>query len=133
MNRAKTLIYSIGSLYTSIVPCLILRGVGKSIADSPTLKHKILILNGTNDRETEGYSALDFVLTITEALNQSQWVESKQLGFFDARSQYEGYPLPCDKPLRPSKSILTEEERDHTSSKPSAFFTHMIYLTNSGV
>ncbi|KAG2227440.1 hypothetical protein INT45_007465 [Circinella minor] len=133
LNRAKTLIYSIGSLYTSIVPCLILRGIGKSIANSPTLKHKILILNGTNDRETEGYSALDFILTITEALNQSQWVESLQLEFFDARLEYEGYPLPTDKPLRPSKDILTENEKDHTSTKPSSFFTHMIYLTNSQI
>ncbi|KAI9265269.1 hypothetical protein BDA99DRAFT_481186 [Phascolomyces articulosus] len=129
LNRAKTLIYSIGSLYTSIVPCLILRGVGRSIANSTTLKHKILILNGTNDRETEGYSALDFILTITEALNQSQWVETQQLGFFDAKAQYEGYPLPIDKPLRPS-NIISEE---NTVSPPSAFFTHMIYLTNSRI
>ncbi|KAI9498868.1 hypothetical protein BDB00DRAFT_797022 [Zychaea mexicana] len=126
LTRAKTLIYSIGSLYTSIVPCLILRGIGQAVANSPSLKHKILILNGSNDRETEGYSALDFVQTITEALNQSQWVDTQQQGFFDAKAQYEGYPLPIDKPIRPS-IMLTKD----TVSPPSAFFTHMIYLTNS--
>ncbi|KAJ3285365.1 hypothetical protein HDU76_008150, partial [Blyttiomyces sp. JEL0837] len=32
---------------------------------------KILLLNGSQDRETEGYTALDFILAITDALNYS--------------------------------------------------------------
>ncbi|CAG8714972.1 15540_t:CDS:2, partial [Cetraspora pellucida] len=42
LSMKSALIYSIGSLYTSIMPCLILRGVGKAIAESTTLKRKIL-------------------------------------------------------------------------------------------
>ncbi|KAJ3006946.1 UNVERIFIED_CONTAM: hypothetical protein HDU68_003782 [Siphonaria sp. JEL0065] len=40
--------------------------------DTYTLtKSKILLLNGTHDRETETYTALDFILAITDTLNYS--------------------------------------------------------------
>ncbi|CAG8731762.1 20302_t:CDS:2 [Racocetra persica] len=71
LSMKLALIYSIGSLYTSIMPCLILRGVGKAIAESTTLKHKILILNGSNDRETDQFTALDFITTIVDGCNSS--------------------------------------------------------------
>ncbi|KAF0381909.1 UPF0052-domain-containing protein [Gigaspora margarita] len=67
----STLIYSIGSLYTSIMPCLILRGIGKEIAESTTLKYKILTLNGSNDRETDKFTALDFITAIVDGCNSS--------------------------------------------------------------
>lgn len=62
------------------MPCLALRGVAKGIAKSYSLKAKILLreswcsrallpspslikwtVNSKNDRETEGYTAVDFV------------------------------------------------------------------------
>ncbi|OAD71102.1 hypothetical protein PHYBLDRAFT_134721, partial [Phycomyces blakesleeanus NRRL 1555(-)] len=64
LSLKQTLVYAIGSLYTSIVPCLVLRNVGNTIAQSSSLKHKIFLLNGTNDRETGGYTALDFIATV---------------------------------------------------------------------
>ncbi|RHZ50873.1 hypothetical protein Glove_490g55 [Diversispora epigaea] len=67
----STLIYSIGSLYTSIMPCLVLKGAGKAIIESTTLKRKILILNGYNDLETDGYIASDFVKAIINGCNSS--------------------------------------------------------------
>ncbi|CAG8528675.1 4324_t:CDS:2 [Diversispora eburnea] len=67
----STLIYSIGSLYTSIMPCLVLKGVGKAIIESTTLKRKILILNGYNDLETDGYIASDFAKAIINGCNSS--------------------------------------------------------------
>ncbi|KIW00060.1 uncharacterized protein PV09_08404 [Verruconis gallopava] len=70
LESARTIIYSIGSLYTSIIPNLILRGIGDAVA-SPQIKHKILILNSTIDRETgpssDPYTALDFVAAIARA------------------------------------------------------------------
>ncbi|KAI8097314.1 uncharacterized protein BX664DRAFT_292789 [Halteromyces radiatus] len=78
LSTKNTLIYSIGSLYTSIVPSLILRNVGNAIAQSQSLQYKILLLNGSNDRETRGYSALDFILTITAALNESQKIDCRR-------------------------------------------------------
>ncbi|KAG0237751.1 hypothetical protein BGW42_000157 [Actinomortierella wolfii] len=71
LAEMETMLYSIGSLYTSIIPCLILRDVGRGIAESRSLKNKIFMLNGSNDRETPGYTALDFVWAITAALNSS--------------------------------------------------------------
>lgn len=71
---ATAIIYSIGSLYTSLAPSLILRGVGNAMKSS-TAQRKILILNGTLDRETCSishgpYSALDFVRAIARAAVQ---------------------------------------------------------------
>ncbi|KAF9116869.1 hypothetical protein BGX27_009750 [Mortierella sp. AM989] len=71
LAQMETLIYSIGSLYTSIIPCLILKDVGRGIAESKSLKNKIFMLNGTNDRETPNYTALDFIRALTGALNYS--------------------------------------------------------------
>lgn len=58
-------IYLIGLLMTSIVPVIILKGVGKALAHD-TLRRKILLLNGSSDRETFGMGAVDFVRVIVE-------------------------------------------------------------------
>lgn len=77
LNNASCIIYSIGSLFTSIVPSLVLRGVGDVVA-SPSIRTKILILNGTIDRETgpstNPFTALDFVAAIADACSDSREV-----------------------------------------------------------
>ncbi|SNX82977.1 uncharacterized protein MEPE_01683 [Melanopsichium pennsylvanicum] len=71
LSRSKTLIYSCGSLWTSIVPCLALRSVATTIATSPTLHYKVLLLNSVPDRETRGMDAVDFINAICGSLNDS--------------------------------------------------------------
>ncbi|EFY87639.1 hypothetical protein J3459_014239 [Metarhizium acridum] len=75
INTAGTVVYCIGSLFTSLIPNLVLRGVGEAIA-SPAIKNKILILNGTTDRETgpsdNPLTALDFVAAIANACADSR-------------------------------------------------------------
>ncbi|OKL61167.1 hypothetical protein UA08_03539 [Talaromyces atroroseus] len=75
INDSQAIIYSIGSLYTSLIPSLILRGVGKAIAMSPA-RHKILILNGSLDRETgpssKPFTAVDFVEAVVKAGEESR-------------------------------------------------------------
>lgn len=70
LKDAQAVIYSIGSLYTSLIPSLILKGVGEAIAN-PAIRHKILILNSTTDRETgpssSPFSAVDFIDAIAKA------------------------------------------------------------------
>ena len=61
-------VYGLGSLYTSLLPQLIPSGVAHSVGG---VKEKILLLNKCNDRETEGYTALDFIYAIVDALNYS--------------------------------------------------------------
>jgi hypothetical protein len=62
-------------LFTSIIPSLVLRGVGEAIS-SPLIRTKILILNGTQDRETgpssNPFTALDFVAAIANACAESK-------------------------------------------------------------
>lgn len=87
-NDSQAVVYSIGSLYTSIIPSLILRGVGAAIAANPAVRHKILILNSTVDRETgpssQPFSALDFVAAIAKA-----GAESRTRGGADAITPLE--------------------------------------------
>lgn len=77
VNEAQSIVYSIGSLYTSIVPSLVLRGIGEAVGNSQA-RQKILILNGSLDRETgpktRPYSALDFVRAIARAGLESRGV-----------------------------------------------------------
>lgn len=77
LSEAQAVIYSIGSLYTSIVPSLILKGIGEAISN-PAIRYKILILNSTIDRETgpssNPYSALDFIAAICKAGEASKGV-----------------------------------------------------------
>ncbi|PHH78176.1 hypothetical protein CDD80_7261 [Ophiocordyceps camponoti-rufipedis] len=75
LATADSIVYSIGSLYTSLVPNLVLRGIGDAIAN-PRIRNKVLILNGTNDRETgpssDPFTALDFVAAIADACADSR-------------------------------------------------------------
>ncbi|KAI1373318.1 UPF0052-domain-containing protein [Hypoxylon crocopeplum] len=75
VRRAGAVIYSIGSLYTSIVPSLVLRGVGAALADAG-VRYKVLILNSSVDRETgpraSPLTATDFVRAIARAAAESQ-------------------------------------------------------------
>jgi 2-phospho-L-lactate transferase/gluconeogenesis factor (CofD/UPF0052 family) len=70
LKDAQHIIYSMGSLYTSIIPTLILKEVGETIASRGPYVSKIFILNGYKDRETDNMTAVDFVMAITNALNR---------------------------------------------------------------
>ncbi|ORY43717.1 UPF0052-domain-containing protein [Rhizoclosmatium globosum] len=74
----RTIVYGVGSLYTSLLPCLVVPGVASLIAQDwedgdggggGIRRNKVLLLNGTHDRETEGYTAMDFLLAVVDALN----------------------------------------------------------------
>ena len=54
--EGETIIYGMGSLYTSLVPCLIAQGVGRAVRDATC--PKLLVLNGSEDRETGGMKVL---------------------------------------------------------------------------
>ncbi len=54
----------------SIVPLLVLRQVGETIANKSG--PKLLVLNGHNDRETFGMTAIHFINAITNALNRGE-------------------------------------------------------------
>eukprot|EP01012_Entosiphon_sulcatum_P008264 TRINITY_DN14429_c0_g1_i1.p1 TRINITY_DN14429_c0_g1~~TRINITY_DN14429_c0_g1_i1.p1 ORF type:complete len:403 (+),score=54.02 TRINITY_DN14429_c0_g1_i1:35-1243(+) len=68
LAEASVVVYSHGSLFTSLLPCLILGGVGEAVAKSGC--PKVLLLNAALDRETTGMTAVDFVTAVTEGLNR---------------------------------------------------------------
>ncbi|PBL01346.1 UPF0052-domain-containing protein [Armillaria gallica] len=80
LSTHDILVFSCGSLWTSIIPCLSLRGVATAIARSRTLRAKVLLLNTKNDRETDGYTAEDYILAITRTLNAQYQNRSYGLG-----------------------------------------------------
>ncbi|KAF2762631.1 UPF0052-domain-containing protein [Pseudovirgaria hyperparasitica] len=75
VDYAQCIIYSIGSLYTSIIPNLVLADVGEAVAQTKA-RYKILILNSNIDRETgpssAPYSATDFIAAIAKACASSR-------------------------------------------------------------
>ncbi|KAK4229636.1 hypothetical protein QBC38DRAFT_471824 [Podospora fimiseda] len=89
LKSSTTVIYSIGSLYTSIIPSLIFPGIGNELEHSTGIKHKILILNSKLDRETgpvkvpreERMSARDFVSAIGRACVESR--DKKRIGMVE--------------------------------------------------
>ncbi|KAI7733959.1 hypothetical protein M8C21_031965 [Ambrosia artemisiifolia] len=77
LKNVDCIIYGMGSLFTSICPSLVLLGVGEIIASRSCAK--VLMLNGTHDRETSGFSASYFVTAITDALNRTYGHLNKRL------------------------------------------------------
>ncbi|CAI8591025.1 unnamed protein product [Vicia faba] len=69
LYNVDCIVYGMGSLFTSICPSLVLLGIGEIISSRSCLK--VLMLNGTHDRETNGFSASCFVTAITDALNRT--------------------------------------------------------------
>lgn len=118
LSDAQAIIYSIGSLYTSIIPAIILRGVGKSIMTSPA-RHKILILNGSLDRETgppsEPFLASDFVEAIARACEESRGRYPHRA----SRHQEESPSSP--ETIRPYRPIPY-----------TAYVTHILHLDGPG-
>lgn len=120
LNDAQAIIYSIGSLYTSIIPSIVLRGVGKSIMTSPA-RYKILILNGSLDRETgppsEQFSASDFVEAITRAGEESRG------------RRHQKFPPRRGSATSPSSP---ETIRPYASLPYTAYVTHILHLDGPG-
>ncbi|KAL7592632.1 hypothetical protein Lser_V15G32355 [Lactuca serriola] len=69
LRNVDCIIYGMGSLFTSICPSLVLLGVGEVIASRSCAK--VLVMNGSCDRETSGFGASCFVTAITDALNRT--------------------------------------------------------------
>ena len=68
--EADGIVYAMGSFFTSICPSLVLKEVGEAIARRKC--RKILVLNGSLDRETRGMErASDYVRSLTEHLNRA--------------------------------------------------------------
>ncbi len=132
IRSAQAIIYSIGSLYTSIIPSIVLRGVGEAIRKSPAARTKILILNGSLDREVgprrDPFTALDFVEAIVRAGEESRGVS------------WRGSSPPRPDTLPPNEVPAVGVTLNGTPSAPtptkpnpqsihSTYITHLIHLS----
>ncbi|KAF5377313.1 hypothetical protein D9615_006412 [Tricholomella constricta] len=106
-------------LNDSIIPCLALRGVAAGIARSCSLRAKVLLcaplvtlsylnskgraVNSSNDRETDGYTAADYIQAMARTLNGSYHTQPYGLGYVNTT-----YPI-------------------------SAFVTHLVYLRGTKI
>jgi hypothetical protein len=108
------------NIFTSIIPCLSLRGVAAAIARSRSIRAKVLLrmtsshsmhpvkrskflVNARNDRETDGYTAVDYIRYSDTLFLGSAWLIFPQRN----RSNTE-YQLP-----RPS--IFIRQRQHHIS------------------
>jgi 2-phospho-L-lactate transferase/gluconeogenesis factor (CofD/UPF0052 family) len=69
LRSVDCIVYAMGSLFTSICPSLVLLGVGEIISSRSC--RKVLLLNGSQDRETSRFTASCFVTAIADALNRT--------------------------------------------------------------
>ncbi|XP_073016788.1 uncharacterized protein YNL011C-like isoform X2 [Primulina eburnea] len=69
LSSVDCIVFAMGSLFTSICPSLVLLRIGELISTRSC--PKVLLLNGTHDRETSGFTASCFVTAITNALNRT--------------------------------------------------------------
>ncbi|KAJ5617057.1 hypothetical protein N7537_002171 [Penicillium hordei] len=123
INDSQAIIYSIGSLYTSIIPAIVLRGVGKSIVSSPA-RHKILILNGSLDRETgppsAPFAASDFVEAIVSAGEESRGRGPIVHAQHQIQSQH------------PATTSGQENVRNYRALPYTNYVTHILHLDGPG-
>ena len=111
----------------SIIPCLILRGIGHALS-SPLIPFKILILNGSLDRETGpvtgnpqvDFSASDFIHAIARACVDSQ-----------SKSRLKGTLSPSGSP---HSAIHTPQGSMFIPpGEYVKYVTHVVYLEGRGV
>lgn len=106
IEQADLIIYGIGSLYTSILPNLIIQDIGKAIADSPV--PKVYFCNAmTQPGETDGFSAEDHV----RAIEKHTFKNSVDLLVINSQ------PIPqetLDRYAKQASYPVTLKENDHT-------------------
>eukprot|EP00850_Spirogloea_muscicola_P021743 SM000260S09939 [mRNA] locus=s260:66412:70343:+ [translate_table: standard] len=119
LQHVDAIIYGMGSLYTSIMPSLVPRGVGEAIAARTC--PKILFLNGSHDRETAGMTASDFVAAISEELNRRYGEDTERYrhppsAFVNVLVAPKGGDVPVDIPkledMRVTRVVLVKSTTD---------------------
>lgn len=110
----------------SIIPCLILRGIGHALS-SPHIPFKILILNGSLDRETGpvtgnpqvDFSASDFVRAIVRACIDSQSKSKLKETLSPSGSPFTAIHTPQGSTFIPPGEYVK-------------YVTHVVYLEGEG-
>ena len=94
IRESASLIYGMGSLWTSIIPSLVLEGVGEAIA--ALTGPKIVLLNCCHDRETLGMDAFGYIQHITASLNRYGTLSFPATSYITHLFMVEGCAIPTD-------------------------------------
>jgi len=94
LNEHPSIVFAPGSLYTSILPNLILRGVGEAIAGNS--RTKIACLNGYTDREFFG-TATNYIIKLTEGLNRYGELHNKPYDYIHKLFVVDGTKFDVNK------------------------------------
>jgi uncharacterized cofD-like protein len=105
---ADLIIVGPGSLYTSVLPNLLVRGISKAIADSRA--YKVYVSNvATQHGETDGYTAADHYATILRHLRAERLVDAVL-----ANSNLPAEPLPAEWQSQP---VMAPGDADYAGAR----------------
>lgn len=94
IQMSQAIIYGMGSLWTSIIPSLVLQGIGEAIASAKCCK--VGVLNCCHDRETTGMSAIDYIQAIVASLNRYGELSYPPQAYFTHLFVVEGGSIPIE-------------------------------------
>lgn len=71
IKSSHLLVYSIGSLMTSLLPIVILGNIAETVLEAPKSTRKVLLMNSKYDRETFGMDGFQYVHMIIESMTRA--------------------------------------------------------------
>jgi 2-phospho-L-lactate transferase/gluconeogenesis factor (CofD/UPF0052 family) len=95
LSQTNAVVYGFGSLWTSILASLVVKGSGEAIAKNKGVK--VFLLNSHNDRETFGMTAIDYVDRVTDSLNRFGELSNLTEDYITHLLYVEGTDIPVDK------------------------------------
>lgn len=105
---ADLIVVGPGSLYTSVLPNLLVRGISKAIADSRA--YKVYVSNvATQHGETDGYTAADHYAAILRHLRAERLVDAVL-----ANSNLPAEPLPAEWQSQP---VMAPGDADYAGAR----------------
>lgn len=85
IKRADMVVYSIGSLVTSLLPIVILGNIADVIAESKTTR-KVLLINNAYDRESFWLDGVRYVQLVVESMSRAVQTHRESKGLKDVTS-----------------------------------------------
>lgn len=123
IRAADLIVYSIGSLITSLMPSLIVPEIAAAIAANTTAQ-KVLLQNGTYDRESYGLSCEDYTSLVASTLQQAM-AEGK----FGFESQSESQSIPISQFITHVIRLEDSEIVSRPSPSPTSSNPEIVTLT----
>jgi len=95
IENSKLICYSMGSFWTSIMPSVILNGVGQQIVQNNC--PKLLMLGGWSDRETNNMTAIDHIDAFTRTISKNNGISFDPKDLVTHLLYVEGTTIPVDR------------------------------------